>query len=253
VATWIHTDDRTIPIAFAAAMARAASGLWTADRLAVADLRALVIGTAGMRAALLHQPDPGLDREITFEIASLPPLGGESNETLTRRAALAALDNTWLALVGRSPGTIGSFSTDGGGAPTSAGTMTAGAVPVVVAIVGIAAVAALYMFVAYEAAPLVDRVLTREQSARQLLQEHQKVLGLLASHRAAELTAGRDLALNEIERSALGSLVETQRIYALKAGSPLPFSSKAMETEIELVLAAIVAAGLFFAFKKRKG
>jgi hypothetical protein len=249
---WLHSDARGWITGGAQATARAVARAWQDDAFAastgtrVGDLRMLAMWTAILATGLSSAiPTPPGERTTTTTL----DIDAASNfTTQERKDAARTLYATWLCLGGVTydalPPMHERIRTDAGGAMTEeAGVLPALAV-VVIAVVGIAAVAGVLCYVSQTAGNVVDRQLARNDDAKQLLGTHAETMGILNAHEAAETAAGHELPLTEIEKQKLAELrALAERFLAMRqaeGGMPqnMPKWPK-METTTWLALGAL--------------
>ena len=122
------------------------------------------------------------------------------------------------------------------------------AVVAVCSAVGLAAAA----WVAHEAAPVVDRYLTRREAFAGLTRAHADLVSLAVAHRKAEQDAGKALELSPAEEAAIRVLTIASSTAATKitVEPPLSTSSDLLGLGSIGALAVVGVAAAFFYFAK---
>lgn len=238
--SWTHFDS-TLDASAEKAIGRALSKDWASPG-AAADLRTLLAYTVSVVGRLRDAPTIGAGNRQVVDTSKGNFLGIAGAEI--SQALLGA-----LCVLAVEPGTskpqtfTGDFETSKSTQPN------AGAWPVyVVVTVSVAVGLAACAWIAHEAAPVVDRHVSREASRQDLLYAQVQLLRLAKTHADAEEKAGKAVPLSPAEAAAIAALSQAAQVSLEKIKNEKPYVSPSLfsfEAASGLALAALVGFYLF--------
>jgi hypothetical protein len=209
---WVHVarDPSELTAHVSRAMERARSGDWRADSASINDLRAYLAYSASVAAAVAGTVGQRRTEEGLIESVDPRPRAGVRKD----RGTLA------LALL-RTPAIIGAQALGDGLPPlgdvaefrTATEPEETGIAPLAIAAIAVASIgaSAALAYVAFQAAQVVDRYLSRREATAQLMETDSKLVELAASHVAREQVAGTSLPLDAGTKAAVEALTQAQR------------------------------------------
>lgn len=210
-----------------------------------ADLRGFVAYACSVIGEMRDTPTVTADHRQIVDLSS----GGFFSPECEQLAK--AILGGFLVL-GAEPGTgkprllTSAIETSRPATPQAAG-LEVWVIVVIAAAVGLASCA----FIAREAAPLIDRGISREVSRQQLLQAQVELVKLAKAHADAEDKAGKPIPLNAAELAAIASLSKAADITLAKIKDEKPFESPPFfSLEMGAALAVLALVALYVSQRK---
>jgi hypothetical protein len=188
-------------------------------------------GPRFLRALMLATLDGAetLSRREPYFVEGTRLLGSVNSSSLfnspDRVWVAGALQRTPQLLLPRGLKLCSSFESIDGGQGTTSGapvSQDTGALPAIAIVVIAAAATAAIVYIAQQAATVIDRALARQEDSQRMVQAHAEVLKVNDAHLAAEKAAGKTLPLSEAERAAVQALVGVQQQIAGRQERPMP-------------------------------
>lgn len=238
---WTHSD-LSLAARAESGVLRARTEQWSQGPLndRAADLRAYMLANAAAQADLVGTTTSGAGT-VTIDTRA-----GAGIDALRAQVA-AAMAGTWTALSG---GRVYSDKTLTTMAATHAGS-DAGALPAAAVVAIVIGTAATTAYVAYQAADVVDRQLSRIGRAKQLIQADETLRRLVADHTDEERRQNKLLPLSSATAQALDML--KQRQAELVKEQPKPDPSTPLTTAVKWGLAAVAAIVVWTELRRPAG
>ncbi|MCC6556024.1 MAG: hypothetical protein IT372_23935 [Polyangiaceae bacterium] len=260
---WSHTD--TDPGAVVQDMFRVAkSGAWATINQPTRTRYVRMLVALSLQAGLMKAAPPrpeGPEGKIQYD-AYRPDMYSD-------RASLeigSTILRTLLMIVQPGHYPVQSLRTEDGSEPVlhgPIGVFEAGAVPLVIWVVGLAACTVASVLIAKVAGDVIDRDLTRREDTKKLVAAQAAAVQVVLDHVQREDRTGSRIPYDETEIMLLESLLKTQRKLAEQRQAPLPtpFAGAAQSLDnaigkvgsgLGAILPIAVAGGILFLIWSRK-
>lgn len=281
---WNHEDSRGMELAAKMALTRASVGTWSTGAPATieerGDWRAIVWFTVYLAASWSTTPtQPKVNSAGAFVVPGPPYATADAERKRAVAALLATLTHVYYPIAKSAkapndtggPGMLYTRIRTVAGDPgyenlTAESYGDAAALPPAVWLGGVALICGVIIYLVEKGDEVIDRELARREETKRMLAYHAALANMMATHREAEVTAGKQLPLTSAEKAVLDSLekAQSEQLAAMKADPGMSgvfpnikgatgdiVKGTTSVTKTALVIAGLVAV-VFFAMQAQR-